>query len=163
MLLFYIGTMNQNWVQESILAWLWPHFHLVFWMRQDQNTQTFDHESSSLTTRPVWRIFLYICTTLTLAKVWSNWTLPSDRAMMVMPMSLTSFRWASLFDWKSAPISLRLINFCFAGHLSSTTFANGVLKTNKTLSISNIHASLQVRNFSQMKLQFKQFLFYKCK
>ncbi len=28
--------MNQNWVQESILAWLLTHFHLVFLIRQDE-------------------------------------------------------------------------------------------------------------------------------
>ncbi len=36
----YFSTINQNWVQESILAWLWPHFHLVYWMRQDWKLRT---------------------------------------------------------------------------------------------------------------------------
>ncbi len=54
---FSYFQMNQNWVQKSILAWLWPHFHLVFWMRQVLNPQRLDHESSSLTTRPDCRPF----------------------------------------------------------------------------------------------------------
>jgi len=49
---YYFSIMNQNWVQELILAWLWPHFHLVFWMKQDLTPQPFDCEPSSLTTRP---------------------------------------------------------------------------------------------------------------
>ncbi len=40
------NTINQNWVHESILAWLWPHFHVVLWMRWDSNPQPFDSESS---------------------------------------------------------------------------------------------------------------------
>jgi len=47
------STMNQNLVQELILAWLWLQFHLVYWMRRDSNPQSFNRESSSLTTRPV--------------------------------------------------------------------------------------------------------------
>ncbi len=43
--------MNQNWVQESILALLWPHFNLVFWMRRVSNQQPLDCELSTLTTR----------------------------------------------------------------------------------------------------------------
>ncbi len=31
-----VPWMNQNWVQESILAWLLTHFHLVFWIRRDE-------------------------------------------------------------------------------------------------------------------------------
>ncbi len=31
------STMNHHWGQGSILTWLWPHFHLVFWMRQGLN------------------------------------------------------------------------------------------------------------------------------
>ncbi len=44
--------MNQNWVQELILAWLLTHFHLVFWIRRDSNPQPSDREPSSLTTGP---------------------------------------------------------------------------------------------------------------
>jgi len=51
----YFSTMNQNWVQEWILAWFWTHFNLVYWMRQDSNPQPFDRESSLLTTKPDWR------------------------------------------------------------------------------------------------------------
>jgi len=36
----------------SILAWLWPHYHLVYWMRRDSNPQPIDRVSNSLTTRP---------------------------------------------------------------------------------------------------------------
>jgi len=46
------STMNQIWVQESILAWPCPHFHLVYWMRWDSNPQPFNCESSLLTNRP---------------------------------------------------------------------------------------------------------------
>ncbi len=46
------STMNQNRVQESILAWLQPHFHLACWVRWDLNPQSFDCESSLRTTRP---------------------------------------------------------------------------------------------------------------
>jgi hypothetical protein len=38
-------------MQELILAWLLSHFHLVYWMRQDSNSQLLDRESSLLTTR----------------------------------------------------------------------------------------------------------------
>ena len=41
--------MNQDWVQESILAWLWHHFHLVL---RDLNPRSFDRESSLLPTIP---------------------------------------------------------------------------------------------------------------
>jgi len=41
--LFYI--MNQNWVQELILAWLWHHFHLAL---DGDQTQDSDHEPSAL-------------------------------------------------------------------------------------------------------------------
>jgi len=51
----YFSTMNQNWAQESILAWLWPHFHLVYWLRWDSNPQPFDCELSLLSARPDWR------------------------------------------------------------------------------------------------------------
>ncbi len=52
-LYFLYFKMNQNWVQKSILAWLWHHFHLVQWMRQDSNPQPIDREPNSLpTTRP---------------------------------------------------------------------------------------------------------------
>ncbi len=40
----HFSTMNQNWVQ----AWLWPHFRLVYWIRQDSNPQPFDRELSWL-------------------------------------------------------------------------------------------------------------------
>jgi len=40
----YFSIVNQNWVQESILAWLWPHFNIVFWMRRDLNTKPFDRK-----------------------------------------------------------------------------------------------------------------------
>ncbi len=36
-LYFSYFQMNQNWVQKSITAWLWHHFHQVYWMRQDLN------------------------------------------------------------------------------------------------------------------------------
>ncbi len=36
--------MNQDWVQESILAWLWNHFHLAL----GSNPRPFDHEPSAL-------------------------------------------------------------------------------------------------------------------
>jgi len=71
----FLHTMNHNWVQESILTWLWPHFHLVYWVRQDSiltwlwphfhlvnlvrqdlNSKPFNHESSSITTRPDWNL-----------------------------------------------------------------------------------------------------------
>ncbi len=32
-LYFLYFQMNQNWVQKSILPWLWHHFHLVYWGR----------------------------------------------------------------------------------------------------------------------------------
>ncbi len=32
----YFPWVNQNWVQESILAWLLTHFRLVFWLRRDR-------------------------------------------------------------------------------------------------------------------------------
>jgi hypothetical protein len=47
----YFSIMKQNWVQELILAWLWPHFHLVFWMRRDSNPQPSNSEWSLITTR----------------------------------------------------------------------------------------------------------------
>ncbi len=34
---FYI-ILNQNWCRKSILAWLLPHFHLVYWMRFEPTT-----------------------------------------------------------------------------------------------------------------------------
>jgi len=40
-------------MQESILAWLWPHSNLVFWMRQYFNPQPFHRESSLLATTSV--------------------------------------------------------------------------------------------------------------
>jgi len=46
----YFTTINQYWVKKSILKWLWPHFHLVYWMRWYLNPQRFDRESSLLTT-----------------------------------------------------------------------------------------------------------------
>ncbi len=36
--------MNQDWVQELILAWLWHHFHLAL----GSNPRPFDHEPSAL-------------------------------------------------------------------------------------------------------------------
>ncbi len=36
--------MNQDWVQESILAWLWHHFHLAL----GSNPRPFDREPSAL-------------------------------------------------------------------------------------------------------------------
>jgi len=48
----FFSAMNQTWVQELILAWFWPHFHLVYWMRRDLNPQPFNCESSLLTTIP---------------------------------------------------------------------------------------------------------------
>jgi len=52
----YFSTINHNWQQKSILAWLWPHFHLVYWMRRDLNPQPFDCELTLLTTRPDCRL-----------------------------------------------------------------------------------------------------------
>ncbi len=54
-LYFLSFQMNQNWVQKSFLAWLWHHFHLVYWIRWDSNPQPKDRESNLLTTRPNWR------------------------------------------------------------------------------------------------------------
>ncbi len=51
---YLMYQVNQNWVQDSILAWLCPHFHQVVWMRQDSNPQPFHRDSSFLTTRPNW-------------------------------------------------------------------------------------------------------------
>ncbi len=48
---FWIFKLYHNWVQELILAWLLPPFHLVIWMRQDLNPQPLDGESSLLTNR----------------------------------------------------------------------------------------------------------------
>ncbi len=48
-----IGCRNQSWHGFDI-----NHFHLVYWKRQDSNPQPYDHESSSLTTRPDLRPFL---------------------------------------------------------------------------------------------------------
>jgi hypothetical protein len=45
------AIMNHG-VQKSILAGLWHHFHLVYWMRQDSNPQPIDHESNLPTSRP---------------------------------------------------------------------------------------------------------------
>ncbi len=33
-------------------AWLFSHFHLVYWIWRDLDPQPLDHESSLLTTRP---------------------------------------------------------------------------------------------------------------
>jgi hypothetical protein len=44
---------DQNWVQELILAWVKPHFHLVYWMKRDSNPQLLDHETSLLTSELV--------------------------------------------------------------------------------------------------------------
>jgi len=41
---FFNYCMNQNWVQESILAWLWNHFHLAL----GSNPWPFDREPSAL-------------------------------------------------------------------------------------------------------------------
>ncbi len=38
-------------MQESILAWLLPRFHLVYWMRLDTDPQPLDRESRLLTTK----------------------------------------------------------------------------------------------------------------
>ncbi len=45
-LYFLYFQMNQNWVQKLILAWLWHHFLLVYWMRQDSNPQPINRESN---------------------------------------------------------------------------------------------------------------------
>jgi len=41
---FFNYFMKQDWVQESILAWLWNHFHLAL----GSNPQPFDREPSAL-------------------------------------------------------------------------------------------------------------------
>ncbi len=77
-LYFLYFQMNQNWIQISILAWLWHHFHhLVYWMRQDSNPQPIDRESNLLTIRPDWRPykFYWSCLKLVYAhyKGGQNW------------------------------------------------------------------------------------------
>jgi hypothetical protein len=49
--------MNQNWVHESILAWLSTHFHQVFWIRWDEiwTHNLLNCDLSPLTTRPDFR------------------------------------------------------------------------------------------------------------
>jgi hypothetical protein len=42
--LMHFCEFDQNWVLELILAWLSPHFHLVYWLRRDSNPQPLDHE-----------------------------------------------------------------------------------------------------------------------
>jgi len=42
----HFSTMKQNWVQESIQAWLWHHFHLV--LDGDRTPQPSDLEPSAL-------------------------------------------------------------------------------------------------------------------
>jgi len=49
---FFFFTINPNCVKELILECLWPHFHLVYCMRQDLNPQPSNCELSLLTTRP---------------------------------------------------------------------------------------------------------------
>jgi len=44
---------NQDWVQESVLAWLWHHFHLAL----GSNPQPFDREPSAL---PLDHSFRYV-------------------------------------------------------------------------------------------------------
>ncbi len=58
-LYFPYFQMKQNWVQESILAQLWPHFHLLSRLRWESNPQPFDGELSLLTTRLVWRTLFH--------------------------------------------------------------------------------------------------------
>ncbi len=60
----YFSIMSLNWVQESILAWIWPHFHLLYSKYILYETRfkptTFDHESSLITTRPDWHPLMII-------------------------------------------------------------------------------------------------------
>jgi len=70
-----ILLLNQDWVQESILAWLWHHFHiaLIGW---DSNPQPSNFVSSLLTTRSDFRLFcilVYYDRTLWLPEEWQNW------------------------------------------------------------------------------------------
>ena len=48
---------------ESILPWLYHRFHIIYWMRRDSNSHTFDRESSLLLTRPNWHFLHQGCTT----------------------------------------------------------------------------------------------------
>ena len=53
--LSFLSNWTKIGLQESILVWLQHHFHLVYWMRRDSNSQPFDKfaiHSNSLTPSP---------------------------------------------------------------------------------------------------------------
>ncbi len=52
----HFSNFFHEWTRIGCRNWSWHgfdinHFHLVFWIRQDSNPQSLDHESSLLTTR----------------------------------------------------------------------------------------------------------------